>query len=103
MPPTGASTGRANGAADRIAAFEDALARGGLDVADLYGESALYDGLLDWYLTDRCDDMELLALETAGHVDGALANFRHVAQTLASMSYHHHCEADDDQTATGGD
>ncbi len=91
------------GAADRIAAFEDALARGGLDVADLYGESALYDGLLDWYLTDRCDDMELLALETAGHVDGALANFRHVAQTLASMSYHHHCEADDDQTATGGD
>lgn len=64
------------GAADRVAAFEDACARGGFDAVELYGRSAFYDGLLDWYFEQRCEDLELFALEAEEHVAGALAALR---------------------------
>lgn len=64
------------GAADRVAAFEDACVRGAVDVAELYGASPFYDGLLDWYLSQRREDLELFALETDGLVAGALEALR---------------------------
>ncbi len=67
------------GPSDRVAAFEGVLARAGLDVADLYGVSVRYDGLLDWYVGERADDLELFALETAGHAAGCLDALRRAA------------------------
>lgn len=68
------------GAADRVAAFEDALARTGLDVGELYGvSSGRYDELLDWYVAQRADDLELFALEVAEHVDACRATLRRLA------------------------
>lgn len=64
------------GPADRVAAFEEACARTGLDVAELYGVAPFYDDLLDWYLEQRRDDLELFALETCEHARGALAVLR---------------------------
>lgn len=68
--------------AARVAAFEDALARGGLDVAGLYGESPAYDALLDWYLGQRAEDLELYALEAEEHAAGALLALRRAAAAL---------------------
>lgn len=64
--------------ADRVAAFEAACLKGGLDIDDLWGVSAAYDELLSWYLSERADDLELLAMETAelvAHTKDVLAGF----------------------------
>ena len=67
------------GAAERVAAFEGVLARSGLDAADLYGRGPRTDALLDWYLSQRAEDLELYALETAEHAAGARASLRRAA------------------------
>ena len=64
------------GAADRVAAFEAAQERGGLDIGGLYGVAARYDELLDWYIGQRADDLELFSLEVAERVDGCLGALR---------------------------
>jgi hypothetical protein len=56
---------------ERMGAFEALCAREGLDLPDLYGRG--HDALLDAYLRDRADELELLALETSDHAAGALA------------------------------
>ena len=71
-------------AAARVAAFEAQLARTGLDLPDLFGVSTAYDELLVWYLSERCDDLELFALETASRVETLTASLR---RTVAAMSH----------------
>ena len=64
------------GTADRLAAFESALLATGLDIDELYGVSSFYDELLDWYMTERCEDLELFALEIAESVTRVTTRLR---------------------------
>ncbi len=60
---------------DRLDAFEHVTLRLGLDLPDLWGVTDEYDRLLMWYVGERADDLELLAMETtelATHVASVL-------------------------------
>ena len=71
---------------DRVAAFEGALARYGLDLDDLRGVTEAYDDLLDWYLCQRLDDLELLAMETEASVARVNEGLRGVAELWRAVS-----------------
>lgn len=74
------------GAADRVATFERLMAEGAVSIEQLYGRSPFYDELLDWYITERREDLELLTLETAELVASLTERLRRAGGLGASRS-----------------